>query len=299
MELRQLRYFVAVAEELHYGRAARRLNIAQPGLSQQIKVLERRLGAELFARDRRGVALTGAGRALLPLARDLLTRAGAAQALVRSYGAGETGELRVGLTRSAAQGVTARLVDGFREECPGVEMRLSSGYTALHERLLRLGSLDAAFVRPPIDLAGDLACREVAVEPLVAVVPVDHPLARRRRIRRADLAGEPLVWWPREHGPGMWDRMLDQVFGAGVRPPVARWEPEEERLLHAVALGAGVTVVVEGRASRLRVPGVAIRRFAEPEPTVPLGLAWRRDSELPALRRFLRHAEEVVRSEAR
>lgn len=294
VELRLLRYFVAVAEELHFGRAARRLGIAQPGLSQQIKRFERHLGAALFVRDRRGVALTPAGEALLPLAREVLDTARAAEELVRSHGAGEAGLLRVGLTRSAAWELTERLVDGFRQAFPAVDVRLSSGYTALHENMLRAGQLDVAFVRPPIGLDGGLTCRVIAREAVVAAVPAGHPLARRRSVRGADLAAEPLVWWPREHGPGMWDAMLDQVFGEGERPRVSRWEPDEEGMLHAVAQGHGVTLVVAGRASRLRVPGVAVRRFAAPVPTVPLGIAWRGDRGSPLLRRFLRHAEKEL-----
>ncbi|MEV5708751.1 LysR substrate-binding domain-containing protein [Actinoallomurus sp. NPDC052274] len=294
MELRHMRYFVAVAEELHYGRAAQRLHLAQPGLSQQIKAFERELGVLLFDRNRRGVALTEAGAALLPAAKDVLARADAAVALARRHGAGQAGRLVVSLTRSAPGGVVTELIDGFRDRSPNVEVLLTSGYTALHEQRLRDREIDIAFVRPPIDLRDDLACAEIGAEPIVAAIPRGHPLARKRRLRRGDLTGEPLVWWPREHGPGMWDRMLDQVFGEGVRPPVARWEPEEERLLQAVAQGHGVTLVTEGRAHNLRMPGIAVRRFADPTPTVPIAVAWRRDDADPIVRRFVEYARGVA-----
>ncbi|WP_185949662.1 LysR family transcriptional regulator [Microbispora sp. KK1-11] len=287
MELRHMRYFVAVAEELHYGRAARRLHVAQPGLSQQIKAFERELGVELFARNRRGVALTEAGAALLPAARDVLARADAAVALARAYGGGQAGRLVVSVTRSAPRGVVTPLLDGFRSACPAVELTVTSGFTARDEERLREGSIDLAFVRLLDDPGDDLATRTVGVEPIVAAVPRAHPLARRRRLRRADVAGQPMVWWPREHGPAMWDRMLDEIFGAGVRPPVAHWEPEEEHMLHAVAGDRGITFITEGKAATLRVPGVAVRRFAEPVPLVPVDVAWRRDNPNPALRRFL------------
>ncbi|MDL4818394.1 LysR family transcriptional regulator [Actinomadura opuntiae] len=294
MELRHLRYFVAVAEELHYGRAAQRLHVAQPGLSQQIKAFERELGAELFARNRRGVALTEAGAALLPAARDVLARADAAAELVRRHASGEAGRLTVSLTRSAPGGAVTDLVDGFRAANPAVDLQLTSGFTALHEQRLRERAIDAAFVRPPIDRGDDLAVLEIGTEAIVAAVRGDDPLARRRRLRTADVTGRPLVWWPREHGPGMWDRMLDQVFGDGVRPPVAHWEPEEERMLHAVAQGHGITFITEGKAGTLSVPGVVVRRFADPVPTVPIALAWHRDDRNPALRRFVAHARGMV-----
>jgi DNA-binding transcriptional LysR family regulator len=294
VELRHLQYFVAVAEELHFGRAAQRLGIAQPGLSQQIKALERLLCAELFARDRRGVELTEAGRVLLPLARDVLSRCRNLQEVVRTYGTGEVGRLRIGIARSAAGGITDVLVESFMAGSPQVEVRLSSGHTAAHERELGAGTIDVAFVRPPLENSDELVCREVAQEPLVVALPEGHRLTARRAVGVRELTGEPFVWWPRENGPGMWDRILDQVFGPGNRPGITRWEPEEERMLHAVAHGHGITVLGEGRAGRLSVPGVVIRPFAEPVPTLALGLAWRGDSTLPTLHRFLEHAKTLI-----
>ncbi|MCN9244336.1 LysR substrate-binding domain-containing protein [Streptomyces sp. RY43-2] len=292
MELRHLRYFVAVAEELHYGRAARRLYVAQPGLSQQIMAFEKELGTALFTRNRRGVALTDAGAALLPAARDILARAEAAVQMTRRYGAGEAGQLTISLTRSAPRGIVTELLDTFRAAHPAIEVRVTSGFTAHDEQRLRERSIDAALVRMLDDPRGDLADRTVGEEAIVAAVPSADPLARKRRVRRADVTDRPLVWWPREHGPRMWDRMLDEVFGEGVRPPVARWEPEEEHMLHAVAQGHGITFITEGRAAALHVPGIAVRRFTDPAPTVPITLAWSRDNPNPALHRFLEHTAD-------
>ncbi|MEU7561045.1 LysR family transcriptional regulator [Streptomyces eurythermus] len=289
MELRHLRYFVAVAEELHFGRAAQRLHIAQPGLSQQIKALERELAVELFTRNRRGVTLTDAGTALLPAAKDILARAAAAMELARHHGTGQAGRLTLSLTRSAPRGVVTELVDSFRAANPAVKVWVTSGFTARDEQRLRERAIDAAFLRMLNDPRDDLAGRTVGDEAIMAAVPSTDRLARKRRLSRADVTGRPLVWWPREHGPRMWDRMLDQVFGEGVRPPVAHWEPEEEHMLHAVAQGHGITFITEGKAATLHVAGVAIRRFADPVPTVPITLAWSRDNPNPALRRFLEH----------
>ncbi|MFF4717498.1 LysR family transcriptional regulator [Streptomyces eurythermus] len=289
MELRHLRYFVAVAEELHFGRAAQRLHVAQPGLSQQIKALERELAVELFTRNRRGVTLTDAGTALLPAAKDILARAAAAMELARHHGTGQAGRLTLSLTRSAPRGVVTELVDSFRAANPAVKVWVTNGFTARDEQRLRERSIDAAFLRMLNDPRDDLAGRTVGDEAIMAAVPSTDQLARKRRLSRADVTGRPLVWWPREHGPRMWDRMLDQVFGEGVRPPVAHWEPEEEHMLHAVAQGHGITFITEGKAATLHVAGVAIRRFADPVPTVPITLAWSRDNRNPALRRFLEH----------
>ncbi|MFC4907270.1 LysR family transcriptional regulator [Actinomadura gamaensis] len=294
MELRHLRYFVAVAEDLHYGRAAARLHLTQPALSQQIKVFERELGVELFARDRRGVALTGAGTALLPAAKDVLARADAAVELARRHGTGEAGRLVVSLTRSAPREVVTEFVEPFRAVHPAVDVRVTSGFTARDEERLRERSLDAAFVRMLDDPRDDLDSLTVGDEPVVAAVPTGDPLARKRRLRRADVTGRPLVWWPREHGPRMWDRMLDEVFGEGVRPEIAHSEPEEEHMLYAVAQGRGISFVTEGKAATLHVPGVAVRRFADPVPTVPITLAWSRDNPNPALRRFVAHISDRV-----
>ncbi|MFD7132044.1 LysR family transcriptional regulator [Streptomyces sp. NPDC059894] len=298
VELRHLQYFVAVAEELHFGRAADRLGIAQPGLSQQIKALERRLCAELFLRDRRRVELTEAGRALLPLARDVLSRCRNLQEVIRTYGTGHVGRLRIGIARSAAGGVTDVLVEAFMTAFPQVEVRLSSGHTAAHEEELSAGAIDVAFVRLPLENTGELVSRKVAQEALVVALPERHRLAAQGVVGVRDLVGEPLVWWPRENGPGMWDHILDQVFGPGNRPEVSRWEPEEERMLHAVARGHGITVLCEGRAGRLTVPGVVIKSFAHPVPTCALGLAWRSDSTLPTLHRFLNHADTLIDASA-
>lgn len=140
----------------------------------------------------------------------------------------------------------------------------------------------------------ELPSREVEQESLVVALPERHRLAGQGAVDARDLAGEPLVCWPRESGPGMWDRIMDQVFGAGNRPEVSRWEPEEERMLHAVANGHGITLLWEGRAGRLSVPGVVVKPFAHPVPTVALGLARRSNNMLPTLHRFLEHADALL-----
>jgi DNA-binding transcriptional LysR family regulator len=292
VELRQLRYFLVVAEELHFRRAAERLHIAQPSVSQQIRTLEDELGVRLFDRDRRGVALTAAGSALLDDARDVLGRAALAAERARAVGAGRHGRLRLSLTRSLTGGLAGEIVGAYRARYPDVALELEVRHTMHSVEQLRAGAIDVAFVRPPL-ADPDIEELELGREPLVCVLPTRHRLARRRQVRREELAHEPLVWWPREHGPGPWGQMLTSVYG-DTWPAIARVEPEEERIVSAVAEGAGVSFIMLERSRSLRVPGAVYRRFCPPEPTVGIALAWRRGTALPVLDRLRELAVELA-----
>jgi DNA-binding transcriptional LysR family regulator len=294
MELRQLRSFVAVAEELHFRRAADRLHLAQPSVSQQIRTLEAELGVPLFERNRRGVALTPAGSALLEEARDLLSRADQAATLARAVGAGQRGRLRMSLTRSLTGGVAGAIVAAYRARYPEVELVLSLGTTMLHVEQLHAGEIDVGFVRPPLEDPGLQELR-LGREPMVCVLPRGHRLTRRTSVRPADLRNEPLVWWPEDHGPGAWREVRHEVCGDPPWPPLARVEPEEERIVSAVAEGAGISFIMLERSRSLRIPGAVYRRFAPPEPTMGIALAWRRGEELPTLHRLRELAVDVAR----
>jgi DNA-binding transcriptional LysR family regulator len=293
VELRQLHYFVVVAEELHFRRAAERLHIAQPSVSQQIRRLEDELGVPLFDRDRRGVTITAAGSVLLDEARATLAQAARAADRARAAGAGERGRLRLNLTRSSPAGLPGQIVDAFREHYPDVELVLDIGQTGAHAEQLRRGTIDIAFVRPPL-LDPELEEVELAREPLVCVLPRGHRLARRQLVEREEFAREPLVWWPRHHGPGAWEDMLQGVYGEAAWPADFRTEPDEERILSAVAAGAGVSFIMLERSRTLKVPGTVYRRFTPPEPTVGIGLAWRRGNTLPVVDRFRKLALQVA-----
>ena len=296
MELRRLRYFVAVAEELHFGRAAERLHIAQPALSQQIRVLEREFGTRLFERNSRRVALTEAGAALLGGAPQLLQVAAELEARVRAVSVGGAGCLRVHTTRSAPMGITAALIDRFRSEWPAVAPDLVTGFTGWNLEELRAGRSDVVFVRPPLDAGDGVEVVPLGDEELVVALPAGHRLAarsRRRGISAEDLRGEDVVSWPRRNAPGMHDRIEAQVW-AGTRPHVVREEPDDEQVLRAVAAGAGLAVMIGTRLASLRVPGVVVRRFSEPTPTVGLALAWRPDGAPPAAARFVELAGRLA-----
>jgi len=293
VELRQLSSFVAVAEELHFRRAAERLHLAQPSVSQHIRGLEAELGVELFERNRRGAALTAAGDALLPEARDLLAHAEGAAAIARSTGIGERGRLRLSLTRSLTGGIAGAIVAAYRKRYPEVELELSVGNTMLHIEQLLEGDIDVGFVRPPLEQPG-LEELVLGREPMVCVLPKGHPLAKRGRVRPADLHDEPLVWWPEHHGPGAWREVRREVYGDPPWPPIDRIEPEEERIVTAVAEGAGISFIMLERSRSLRIPGAVYRRFATPEPTMGLALAWRSGDSLPTLRRVRELAVQLA-----
>jgi DNA-binding transcriptional LysR family regulator len=293
MELRQLRSFVAVAEELHFRRAADRLHLAQPSVSQQIRQLEAELGVRLFERNRRGAVLTPAGAALLGEAREILSRVDHAAAIARATGTGERGRLRMSLTRSLTGGVAGDIVAAYRARYPEVDLVLSLGTTMLHVEQLHSGEIDVGFVRPPVDDPG-LEELRLGREPMVCVLPTGHRLTRRTTVRPIDLSGEPLVWWPEEHGPGAWREVRQEVCGDPPWPALVRAEPEEERIVSAVAEGAGISFIMLERSRSLRIPGAVYRRFAPPEPTMGIAIAWRLGDRLPTLHRLRELAAAVA-----
>nr|WSY55130.1 LysR substrate-binding domain-containing protein [Streptomyces sp. NBC_00886] len=286
MDLRRLRYFLVLAEELNFTRAAHRLHIAQPALSQQIKALERDVGAPLLERNSRGCRLTVVGQVVAREAGELLTHADASQERIRAAVGGRQGQLRLALTRSARGGPVDALIAAFRTHHPDVDLVVRTGWTAHNVTELLAGRVDAAFVRPPLDSAV-LECRHIAREELLLAVPAVHPLARERRVSRGRIAAEPVILWPRENAPGMHDLITRQLWPDG-GPRIVREEPDDEQLLLSVAAGAGIAPVPEGRARALRIPGVRLKRMTTPMPIVDLALAYQPLRATPALRGLLR-----------
>lgn len=284
---------MAVARELHFARAAARLGVTQPALSQQVKALERELGVALLERSRRSVTLTPAGRTLLVEATDLLVRADRAIALTRATGEGRRGRLGLSYTRSSPSGFAVELVDAFRHRCPDVEVELHTGFTTSNIEQLLDGSVDIAFVRPPIEPDVGLDWMVVAEEELVVALPRGHALCRRSRIKAEWLREQAIVSWPRASAPGMYDRIQAQVWSGEAPRNVVAEEPDQEQMLRAVALGAGLAIITGSQARTLRMPGTAVRRFADPVPTVPLAIAWRRTNAEPVVKRFLAMAREA------
>jgi DNA-binding transcriptional LysR family regulator len=287
MELRTLRYFVAVAEEGSLTRGAARLHIAQQSLSQQVRALEAELGTALFVRSSRGSELTAAGDVLLREARVVLAQADRAVEAVRGAG---RGSLRVGFLSSVANYVMPPVVRAFRARHPDVALHVEDVAIATLVVRLRAGELDAGLSRPP--QVDDLETEVVLREPVAAALPEDHPLAGRSEIALADLADDPWVLTPRASWPP-WHRKYDEDFArAGFRPHVAQRGTSPQNLLALVAAGVGVTRLPLSARS-LRDSGVAFVPLAGDEAEVVL--AWRPGASNPALA-LLR---DVVRELAR
>lgn len=293
MDLRQLRTFLAVAEERHFGRAAERLRIAQPAVSQQIRVLEAHLGTRLFDRTSRSVELTPAGQTLLAGTGDILDRVGQLAEATRATGRALRGELRLNYARTAPVGIATDIVEEFRRRHPEVVLTIDTVTTARSVEQLRDGTRDAAFVRLPLLDAPDLETIEVSRDPLTVALPASHRLARRKQVSPADLQRERIVFWPREQGPGFHDWVVAHIFG-GVAPDIARIEPDTEQMVRAVARKAGCAVTTRSRASLLSVRGVVFKRFIASVPAAPLGLAWRSADISSPLRRLVVIARKLA-----
>jgi DNA-binding transcriptional LysR family regulator len=255
MELRHLRSFVTVAEELHFGRAAERLHIAQSPLSQQIQRLERQVGVALFVRNRRKVELTEAGQAMLTHAREALAQADLAANAARGAAAGQAGNLRVGFLASAALELLARIVPPWRVVAPAATLEFVEGSSRDHVVGVRERKLDVAFVRPP-QAADDLVVDVVWREPVVAVVSSGTTLAQRKSLRLNQLRDEPFVLFPRESAPDFHDDLVDACRTAGFVPEVVHECSAMPTVVGVVAAGLGVSLVPQS-ISRIALEGVS------------------------------------------
>lgn len=232
---------VAVADELHFGRAAARLGIAQPPLSGRIQRLERLLGIRVFDRDRQGVALTTHGAEVVAQAKRVLAETHALTRLADGLRAGTRGSLTIGAVGSAFYQALPELLAAARAELPNLELRVREVETPGQVDALLAGELDVGFLRPPADRRLDV--RVVWQEPLVVAVPTSHPLAGRAHVEAAALADEPVVFFPRDRGPGYWDQVSDVFRSVGVElSPVAEAD-HTTTMLGLVSLGVGLTVV--------------------------------------------------------
>ena len=289
MELRHLRYFVAVGEELHFSRAASRVHVAQPALSRQIRALEEEMGVRLFERDRRRVALTAGGAAFLEAARSVLGDVDRAVETARRAARGERGVLRIGYVPAVVYTGLPDLVRAFRERWPGVDVRLQEMNPAMQAEALLAERVDVGFVRGPIPEPA-LAWKTVLEEPLVAALPSGHRLGGRKRLDLAMLAAEPFVLQARSRGPGSHDQILAICRSAGFSPRVVQ-EGSHIDVLSLVASGAGVAIVPTS-LRLIRRAGVVFCPLRE-RPVTQLNMVWRKRAESPVLREFLAAIERV------
>ena len=241
MELRHLKYFVALGEALHFRRAAERLSIAQPALSQQIQQLERELGVRLLERTQRRVSLTDAGIVFLEHARATLAEAAEAIRLARLAGRGEVGHLGVGAVTSALYGIFPDVVRVYRERYRDVHLTLHELHGDEQTRALRSGRIQVSFLRPPVDEAG-IEVRTITREPWVIAMPADHRLAKRLRVPLKALAGESFVGFPRELSPVLYDQLISMCQQAGFSPRIVQ-EAHMQTIVSLVAAGIGVALV--------------------------------------------------------
>ena len=288
MELRHLRYFVAVGEEQHYGRAARRLRVAQPALSRQIQDLEEELGFKLFERLSRGVKLSAAGKLFLEDARRILQEVSAAAVRAGSVARGRSGTLRVGFTENASwRGVVPESFRRFRELQPSAELQLRPAASFELLDAIRSGRLDAGFVNFMPKADPELDQLLVARQHVELAVPKGHPLTKVKKLSLRDLVEAPFVWFPRWPSPAFYDRMMRECYRGGLKSPrIVQEGVNEATILSLVSTGLGVGWVLG--TARWRCPEtVVVLPVVDLNLPLTLALAWRRDNASPLLAHFI------------
>ncbi|MET4539584.1 DNA-binding transcriptional LysR family regulator [Arthrobacter bambusae] len=293
MELRQIEAFLAVAEELHFGRAAERLRMAQSPLSQTIKKLEKGLGAPLFERNTRSVTLTPAGHSLLPHARRILDEVDLARRAV-SAGTGTVyGKLAIGFSGALNHATLPPLTRALRQHYPQLDVSLHGGLLtqeALHQ--LGNGALDLAFIGLPID-APSLATRRIATERLGVTLPADHPLAGQATVEVAELAGDPFITMPAAQGSTLREVTFAACAAAGFRPRISQEVSDPYTALSLVAGGVGISLMPES-IEGIMPAGIVFLPLQGDDVLLFSGLAWNPGAMSPALRAAIQLAEEVL-----
>jgi DNA-binding transcriptional LysR family regulator len=287
MDLRHLRYFVAVAEELHFTRAADRLGIQQPPLSLQIRQLEQEIGTSLFRRLSRGVQLTEAGALLLDEARRILEQVERTKASVKSRARGETGRIRVGFAGATYfQPRIPGFIQAYRKLYPDVLLMPEQSNTPQLIAALNDGAMDVAFVRPPLGDADEFVLLPLVDEAMRIVLPSQHPRAGDHALPLAALAPEMFILFPRVIGPGLYDSIIASCQHAGFSPKLGQEAPQIASIVHLVAAGFGVSIVPQS-LEQIRAEGIVYLPIEGEAPRAPISLAVRRDNRSAAVRNFV------------
>lgn len=283
MEIRQLNYFIAVAEERHFGRAAKRLHMAQPPLSQQIRQLEEQLGVRLLNRTTRRVELTAAGQELLGRGRQIVNAIGTLEADVYQVGQGAAGVLRIGFSGSATYGVMPPIVRRAKQVLPGLSLHMHGEMlTPAMEEQLRGGTLDVALLRPPI-ASPEIDYRVVTREPLIVALPAFSALASERPVAIHELQDQDFIAYPPD---SVLHRTTVSICGrAGFQPRITQVLAETSMMLSYVAAGGGVAII-PASIRALQLEGVVYRDL-EQAPEVELAVAWRSEDRSALLQSFL------------
>jgi DNA-binding transcriptional LysR family regulator len=293
MELRHLRYFVAVAEELHFTRAAERLHIGQPPLSQQIQALEQEIGAVLFERSKRWVRLTEAGRLFLDDARRILALTDQAAETARRAQRGDIGELRIGFTFSTPfTPLFARVVNRYREKFPGVTLTLHEMATLHQIEAIAQRTMDLGLVRFPEEaIPAVVSLTTLRRDPLLLVLPSGHRLAGNDAIFLKEVADQPFVMYPTDAGTGLRPLILRLCGEAGFVPHIAQEANEASTIIGLVAAGCGISVL-PGSFDTIQMEGVCYRPIADADAVTTLYLARRSDATSPLIAGFVALAVE-------
>lgn len=292
MELRHLRYFVAVAETLHFGQAAARLRIAQPSLSHQIRQLEDDLQVGLLHRTKRRVELTDAGRLFLQESRDIIARADRATVIARRMGSIDARRLRVGIGYCSDQSDIAALLGAFNAQHLGIQVETKTMSVPAQLAALVDGQLDIAFVRPPVN-DHSLMSEVVIREALVVALPPKHRFASRSRLPLSALGNELFILPPRDVVPVFHDAVLKACRAAGFIPHAPHEADHLHMVLGLVAAGAGVALV-PASARKIHHDQVTYRALHPPPERLETALAWRRDDKSPALAEFIATARRIL-----
>jgi DNA-binding transcriptional LysR family regulator len=299
MELRHIRYFLAVAEYLNFSKAAQQLHIAQPPLSRQIRQLEDDLGVALFVRNKRRVLLTKAGRVFLDEARKLVVQAGHATEAARHAQKGESGFVRIGIA-SGLGGVVSRVVANHCQLFPAVNIECKDVFSSSQSALLHKREIDIGFLRPPIDQI-NLSCELLFDEEFVVVLPRTHRLARRKSLRLKEIADEPLIIFDRSFSSGLYDKILGLYSRQGLTPhfAVTHVEAHEEAGAIMVASGRAIYIGVGALVTRsVRGIDLASVRLNETEARIDVYMAWRKDEDSSAVLSFLNSTRHVLGRQA-
>jgi DNA-binding transcriptional LysR family regulator len=290
MELRHIRYFLAVAEERHFTRAAAKVGIGQPPLSQQIKDLETEVGAPLFYRLAHGAELTAAGAAFLEGVKEMPALAERATKSAQRASRGETGSLRVGLTASSAfNAVVPAAIRAFRRAYADVDLTLKEANTAQLVAGLQDGSLDAVFLRPSAAISEAFQLCLISEEPMLVALPVSHPASEQQEVDLATLSEEPFVLFPRPKLPTLYDGIIGACRAAGFEPVVGQIAPQIASIVTLVAAEQGVAIL-PASMSQLQVAGVAYRPIMGQAPMARIALAYRRGETSAIVRNFVASA---------
>jgi DNA-binding transcriptional LysR family regulator len=297
MELRRFKYMAVLAEELHFGRAAERLGIAQPALTQQIQALERDLGVQLFQRTKRSVALTVAGRVTLEEAIRTLQQADRTALVARQAGRGQLGHIEIGFVGSAVfSGVLSEAIFRFRKANPLVELRLNEFGILQQLNDVSSGRLDIGVVRTPVkSLPPDVGINEIYREPIILALSAKHRLARRKEITLTALKDEPFVAMQIQEGIGFNAQVAEICANGGLTPRVAQRATQFVALAGMVAGGLGIAFVPES-LRHVQIPDIVYRPLAEITEQSKLAMAFRKSERAPAVTAFLKHMRESTRS---